>query len=104
MAGTDWGFYGRQRELAQLIDILVALDDTRRVVRLGSCKRNVDRLVADLPRFDGHIERFLAVMPRFSRWTVEKVAVAPAHSESTRRAVEARGYIAQDLDDLTRGL
>lgn len=83
---------------------LVALNEADRVIRLGTCKRNVDRLVADLAAFDGHVQRFLAAMPRFSGWRVEKVALTPHHTSDSRRAVREKEMIDQDLGDLTRDL
>lgn len=85
---------------------LVAVDLIGQAIRLGTCKRSPARLVADLPRFDGHIARFLARKPRYAAapWRCEKVAVAPELGLDRRRAIEAAGYLPQDLHDLTRGL
>jgi hypothetical protein len=44
------------------------------------------------------------LVPRFSSWNVERVAIAPALTLQQRSAVEAFGYLAQDLGDLTAGL
>ena len=83
---------------------LVALNEEDNIIRLGSCKRNAVKLVSDLSKFDGHINRFLGSFPRFNSWTVEKVAITPRHSMETRKAAEDKGYIPQDLIDLTNGL
>ncbi len=83
---------------------LVALDEDRRTLRLGSCKRFADKLIADLPRFDGHVERFLQRHGRFANWKLERVAVAPRLEEEHRAAAADRGYLPQDLMDLTEGL
>lgn len=83
---------------------MVALDETSRTIRLASCKRNVDRLLQDLSPFEGHIARFLDVMPRFRSWTVEKAAIAPQLTTEARCELEVRGWIPQDLHELTRGL
>ncbi len=83
---------------------LIAIDEAGERIRIGSCKRNPRRLVEDLAHFDGHAARFLAAFPRFDSWTIEKVAIAPRHCSETRRACERRGYIPQDLSDLTAGL
>ncbi len=82
--------------------VAVAADDE--TIRLGTCKRSPDKLVSDLTRFDGHAARFLAASPRFRGWTVEKVAIAPALDADQRRAIAEHGYLAEDLNDLTRGL
>lgn len=83
---------------------LVALDETAQRLRLGSCKRSSEALLADLGRFDGHVSRFLAAFPRFSSWQVEKVAIAPDLNSDMRRAIQSRGYRPQSLDDLTADL
>lgn len=83
---------------------LVALDEDERRVRVGSCKRSPEKLVADLTTFDGHVARFIAAQPRLAGWKVEKVAIAPQLSPEHRSVIEARGYLAQDLRDLTRDL
>jgi hypothetical protein len=84
---------------------VVALDNESTTLRIGTCKRSVEPLVRTLGDYDGHIGRFLAQMGRrFEGWKVEKVAIAPALDAAQRVAIEARGYIPQDLDDLTRGL
>jgi len=83
---------------------LVAVGGEDKVLRLVTCKRSPDKLVADLPRFDGHVARFLGASPRFRGWKVEKVAVAPAMDVEVRRRIAERGYLAEDLDDLTRDL
>jgi hypothetical protein len=83
---------------------LVALSESDKVVRLGTCKRNAERLAADLNGFDGHVQRFLRAFPRLAQWKVEKVAIAMRHSSATRKVAENRGYLAQDLTDLTAGL
>jgi AAA+ ATPase superfamily predicted ATPase len=81
---------------------LVAQDADGRRLRLGSCKRSPDKLIADLPRFDGHIARLLAKHPELEGWSVEKVAIAPALTPNHRRAIERAGYLPQDLHDLTQ--
>lgn len=83
---------------------LVALNEEERVVRLGSCKRNAERLAPDYTRFDGHVDRFLDRSERLRGWRVEKVALACRHTPATRAAAERAGYLPQDLDDLTSGL
>jgi len=80
------------------------LDDASQTIRLGTCKRQGDKLVADLARFKHHVKSFLAVVPKFSSWSVERVAIAPALTAQQRSAIEAFGYVAQDLSDLTAWL
>ena len=85
---------------------LVAVDEEAKVLRVGSCKRSATKLVADLPAYDGHIDRFLADSKhrQYRDWAVEKIALAPSIDSDTRQEIEARGYRAQDLRDLTAAL
>lgn len=83
---------------------LVALDEDSRTIRFGTCKRNEDRLPGHLADFDGHVERFLEANGRYRDWTIQKAAIAPRMTVEVRATVLGAGYIAQDLDDLCRGL
>jgi hypothetical protein len=83
---------------------LVALAGEDEIVRVVTCKRSPEKLVADLPRFDGHVARFVAASPKLASWKIEKVAVAPSLDADARRRINERGYIAEDLADLTHGL
>lgn len=83
---------------------LVALDEASRTVRVGTCKRSEEKLLSHLGEFDGHVERFLAAMRRFRGWTVERVAIAPRLGHRARQELRSRGYIPEDLEDLTRDL
>lgn len=80
---------------------LVALDAVDERIRFGSCKRNAERLVADLSVLDGHVQRFLSAHPRFAAWRVEKVGIAPMITADIRARLNAAGHLAQDLADLT---
>jgi uncharacterized protein len=84
---------------------LVAIDGAARRVRFGTCKRSANKLRSGLDNCSGHITRFLNEHRSFDEaWTVERVAIAPFIDEAARSEIEARGYIAQDLRDLTAGL
>jgi hypothetical protein len=99
------GFWDKVDRLGTQIEIdLVALDELSHTIRLGTCKRQGDKLVADLGRFSHHIAQFLERKPTFSTWTVERVAIAPLLTNAQRRAAEDFGFIPQDLNDLTAGL
>jgi len=50
------------------------------------------------------VARFLAARPALAGWRLEKVAIAPELSREARVAVADRGYLAQDLRDLTESL
>lgn len=84
---------------------LVALNEDDKVLRIASCKRSPDALLGDIGSYDGHIARFMATMQkRFTGWRLEKVAIAPNLDADHRKAIQSRGYIDQDLNDLTAGL
>jgi hypothetical protein len=86
------------------LDLVAESADERRL-RLGSCKRNPAKLIRSLSSYDGHIRRFLGLHERrYSGWTVERVAIAPSLDEAARKAITDKGYIAQDLRDLTDAL
>ncbi len=82
---------------------LVALNEDDKVLRIGNCKRSPDKLLSSLERYDAHIERFLRTAS-FEGWTVEKVGISPVLDADARRVLAARGYLAEDLPDLTRDL
>ncbi len=83
---------------------LVALDEDRKTIRFGNCKRNPDALVAGDEALIGHIERFLRAHPKYRSWRHERVAIAPRIPEGRRAHLTSRGAIAQDLIDLTSDL
>lgn len=79
----------------------VAIDETDRRIRFASCKRNAERLIADVPIFGGHVARFLDAHPQYASWSVEKVGIAPRLSAEIRGQLQTTGHLAQDLNDLT---
>lgn len=84
---------------------LVAIDEDTRRIRFGTCKRSTTKLRADLDNCKGHIARFLSEHRTIDEsWTVESVAIAPRIDAPARGDIEARGFIPQDLEDLTAGL
>lgn len=80
---------------------LVALSESDRRIRFGSCKRSADRLVSDVPVLDSHVSRFLAAHRKYADWKIEKVSIAPYIAPETRARLQAAGHIAEDLADLT---
>jgi len=84
---------------------LVAIDEPGRRIRFGTCKRSAAKLRHDLANCASHVERFLNEQRQYREgWTVEKVAIAPRIDAQMRAEIEAQGFIAQDLRDLTAGL
>jgi len=44
---------------------MVAVAEDENILRLVTCKRSPEKLVADLPNFDGHVARFVTASPKF---------------------------------------
>ncbi len=79
---------------------LVAIDEERRQIRFGSCKRSADRLLSDINVLDGHVARFLGVYPKYASWRIEKVSIAPVISAEVRKRLQDAGHVPQDLAEL----
>jgi AAA+ ATPase superfamily predicted ATPase len=82
----------------------VAIDEDNKALRLATCKRSPEKLLASLAVTDGHIGRFLEAFPRYAAWRIDRLAVAPTLNAEQRAALVSRGYLAQDLTDLLNGL
>lgn len=85
------------------IDV-VAYDETRKIVRFGSCKRAADK--HEYVAFNGHIGRFLRTAEgrRFSGWTMEKALYSPLFDAADRQHHQSNGYLCVDLTDFERWL
>ena len=79
---------------------LVALDETRRIVRIANIKRSPEKLLTSEKVFLGHVERFLDAFPHLREWQVERAAITVALSREERAELVRRGYHAEDLMDL----
>jgi len=85
------------------IDV-VAVNETDRRWRFGSCKRSPGKLIADINNFKGHVTRFLETFREYQDWRIEHVAIAPKLDENHRRILTQHNIIPQDLVGLTEGL
>ncbi len=83
---------------------LVACDDAKGILRMASCKRSPDKLVADTANLAGHAHRFLAQNARFSKWKIELYGIAPSLNAEHRAELRRRGVNGQDLAELTADL
>ncbi len=83
---------------------LVAVDETDRRLRFGTCKRSPGKLIADINNFKGHVARFLQTFREYQDWQVEHVAIAPRLGNEQRRILTQYDIIPQDLVNLTDGL
>jgi hypothetical protein len=83
---------------------LVAVNETDRRLRFGSCKRSPGKLIADINHFKGHVTRFLETFREYQDWQIEHVAIAPQLDTQQRSVLARHNIIPQDLVDLTEGL
>lgn len=83
---------------------LVAINETDRRLRLGSCKRSPGRLLSDIPNFCGHVDRFLDTFRDYRDWKIERVGIAPRLNPEERAVLKRHDVIPQDLMDLTQDL
>lgn len=79
---------------------LVAVSESTRRIRFGTCKRNPDKLLASLPALRGNVEAFMRHHTQYENWTVEFCAIAPEIAPSLSGKLAAEGVIAQSLTDL----
>ena len=102
------GYWNRPRDAARLIEIdIVAMNETDRTVRFGSCKRaegKHDR--SSLAKTEQHIQDFLATSSgkRFKGWKQEKALYAPSFTAAHRQTLEQQGWRCVDLNDYHRWL
>jgi AAA+ ATPase superfamily predicted ATPase len=97
------GYWNRPRDASRLIEIdIVAMNETDRIVRFGSCKRSEskhDR--SSLAKTEQHIQDFLSTSTgkRFKDWRKEKALYAPRFTSVRREALEQQGWRCTDLND-----
>lgn len=97
------GYWNRPRDAARLIEIdIVALNETERTVRFGSCKRSElkhDRV--SLAKTEQHIQDFLATSSgkRFKGWKQERALYAPRFTPAHRQTLHQQGWTCVDLND-----
>jgi AAA+ ATPase superfamily predicted ATPase len=81
---------------------MIALDETNRRIRFGSCKRSSAGHGSDaLRKFSEHVARFLAakVGAPYRDWSKEKALYAPSFSPSDRHAFQSKGCVCVDMND-----
>ncbi len=81
---------------------LVALDESSKRVRFGSCKRNESSHNGEsLNKFEQHVAAFLksAQHKKLAGWTIEKALFSPKFASNSRVALSNRGYTCRDLTD-----
>jgi len=83
---------------------LVAVNEEEQRLRLGTCKRNPQKLVGSVEALGHGAQRLLRAYPRFAHWRVEYVAIAPLIAEAERERLKEMDVIPQSLGDLIADL
>ena len=83
---------------------LVAINESEKRIRFGTCKRNPERLTPSVAALKSGAEAFLRSHSRFQSWKTEFVAIAPSIPPEIRAALVAHQVIAEDVRDLTLGM
>ena len=79
---------------------LVAVSDSSRRIRFGTCKRNSAKLLSSLASLRANAAVFLK-HHHFETWHVEYCAIAPRIPADIRTQIQSAGVIPQTLQDLT---
>jgi len=103
LSSLQMGYWNRPKDIARSIEIdLVALDETNRRVRFGSCKRSAEAHTNEcLASFEQHVAGFLAAKDHqyLRDWAIEKFVFSPIFSSGDRSHFTGKGYVARDLND-----
>lgn len=83
---------------------LVAIDESSRRIRFGTCKRNPAKLEASIPSLKKCGLSFMQTHTRFQKWNIEYVGIAPKISTDIRERLGASKILTEDLRDLTLNL
>lgn len=83
---------------------LVAINEDDRRLRLGTCKRNAQKLCGSVAALRQARDRFLRLQPRFADWRVELVAIAPHIPDAVRQQLRSEEVLSQSLTDLIQGM
>lgn len=106
LTSLNMGYWNRVKNSDQGIEIdLVALDETNKRIRFGSCKRSESAHdTGALTKFERHVEGFLNTREykHLQEWKREKVLFSPIFSEDSRRALESKDFYCRDLNDFAR--
>jgi AAA+ ATPase superfamily predicted ATPase len=97
------GYWNRPKDASRSIEIdLVAVDESNKRIRFGSCKRSADAHTNEsVASFGQHVADFLAARDHrhMQGWTKELFVFSPAFTKSDRHHFSGKGYIARDLND-----
>lgn len=79
---------------------LVAVSESTRRIRFGTCKRNPAKLMNSLPALRAGAAAFLTHHAHYAEWQVEFCAIAPQIPQGIQAQLQAAGVIAQPLQSL----
>ena len=79
---------------------LVAVSESTRRIRFGTCKRNPAKLMSSLAALRTGAAAFLAHHAHYAEWQVEFCAIAPQIPLGIQAELQAAGVIAQPLQSL----
>lgn len=103
LSSMQLGYWNRPKDASRNIEIdVVALDETNKRVRFGSCKRSADAHTnTSVAEFERHVEGFISARQHrhMQDWTKEMVLFSPTFTQGDRTHFTAKGYIARDLND-----
>ncbi|MET3121588.1 AAA+ ATPase superfamily predicted ATPase [Oxalobacteraceae bacterium GrIS 2.11] len=103
LSSLQMGYWNRPKEAVRSIEIdLVALDETNKRIRFGSCKRSSTAHTAQsLARFSQHVADFLAARDHrhLQQWSREMCLFSPVFSDGEKSHFVTQGYLARDLSD-----
>lgn len=103
LSSMQLGYWNRPKEASRNVEIdVVALDETNKRVRFGSCKRSSEAHTnASVAEFERHVEGFFSARQHrhMQDWTKEMVLFSPTFTQGDRKHFTAKGYVARDLND-----
>ncbi|MFA6317487.1 MAG: DUF234 domain-containing protein, partial [Elusimicrobiota bacterium] len=97
------GYWNRPEDAARNIELdLLLINEEEKTLRIGTCKRSPDQLLADWPVFRSHQAAFLRTKEgrRFSGFSIIPCAFAPRIPGSLKARLQGMGCSAFGLDEL----
>jgi AAA+ ATPase superfamily predicted ATPase len=79
---------------------LVAVSETTRRIRFGTCKRHAEKLLGSIAALKANVAAFLAHHRDYSSWQIEYCAIAPSIPAPVQAQLQAAGIIPQPLGAL----
>jgi len=103
LSSLQMGYWNRPKAASRCIEIdLVALDETNKRIRFGSCKRSADAFSKEsLAMYAQHVADFLAARDHrhLQDWTKEMCLFSPVFADAEKNQLAGLGYVARDLND-----